>query len=62
MSPEPLFQIHLVLGYVARLLCFGAYESRRSTKHFAKRSISFIALSAPPTPRQSRCNPPLFGK
>src|SRR5882757_9984261 len=25
MSPEPLFQIHLVLGYVAWLLCFGAY-------------------------------------
>src|ERR1700733_4151402 len=25
MSPELLFQIHLVLGYVAWLLCFGAY-------------------------------------
>jgi hypothetical protein len=25
MSPEPIFQIHLVLGYVAWLLCFGAY-------------------------------------
>jgi hypothetical protein len=25
MSPEPLFLIHLVLGYVAWLLCFGAY-------------------------------------
>ncbi len=25
MSPEPLFQIHLVLGYVAWLLCFGVY-------------------------------------
>ena len=25
MSAEPLFQIHLVLGYVAWLLCFGAY-------------------------------------
>jgi hypothetical protein len=25
MSPEPLFEIHLVLGYVAWLLCFGAY-------------------------------------
>jgi hypothetical protein len=25
MSPEPLFQIQLVLGYVAWLLCFGAY-------------------------------------
>ena len=25
MSPRPLFQIHLVLGYVAWLLCFRAY-------------------------------------
>jgi hypothetical protein len=25
MSPETLFQIHLVLGYVACMLCFGAY-------------------------------------
>ena len=25
MSPETLFGIHLVLGYVAWLLCFGAY-------------------------------------
>ena len=25
MSPESLFRIHLVLGYVAWLLCFGAY-------------------------------------
>jgi len=25
MSTEPLFQIHLVLGYVAWLLCFSAY-------------------------------------
>jgi hypothetical protein len=25
MSAEPLFQIHLFLGYVAWLLCFGAY-------------------------------------
>src|ERR1700730_5852516 len=25
MSPEPIFQIHLVLGYVAWLLCFGVY-------------------------------------
>ena len=25
MSPATLFQIHLVLGYVAWLLCFGAY-------------------------------------
>lgn len=25
MSPENIFRIHLVLGYVAWLLCFGAY-------------------------------------
>jgi hypothetical protein len=25
MSPEPLFQIQLALGYLAWLLCFGAY-------------------------------------
>jgi hypothetical protein len=25
MSPETLFRIHLILGYVAWLLCFGAY-------------------------------------
>src|SRR5262252_11171656 len=25
MSPETVFRIHLVLGYVAWLLCFGAY-------------------------------------
>jgi hypothetical protein len=25
MSPQIIFQIHLVLGYVAWLLCFGAY-------------------------------------
>ena len=25
MSPETLFRIHLVLGYLAWLLCFGAY-------------------------------------
>jgi hypothetical protein len=25
MSSEPLFQIHLVLGYLAWLLCFGTY-------------------------------------
>jgi hypothetical protein len=25
MSPEPIFQIHLVLGYVAWLLCFRVY-------------------------------------
>lgn len=25
MSPETLFRIHLIMGYVAWLLCFGAY-------------------------------------
>jgi len=25
MSPETIFQVHLVLGYVAWLLCFGVY-------------------------------------
>ena len=25
MSPETIFQIHLVFGYVAWLLCFGVY-------------------------------------
>src|ERR1700759_1534211 len=25
MSPETLFRIHLVMGYVAWLLCFGTY-------------------------------------
>jgi hypothetical protein len=25
MSPQSIFQLHLVLGYVACLLCFGAY-------------------------------------
>src|SRR5246127_1515628 len=25
MSPQIIFQLHLVLGYVAWLLCFGAY-------------------------------------
>jgi hypothetical protein len=25
MSPQVLFQLHLVLGYIAWLLCFGAY-------------------------------------
>ena len=25
MSPQTLFRLHLVLGYVAWLLCFGVY-------------------------------------
>lgn len=31
MSPETLFQIHLVLGYIAWLLCFGVYILPRLT-------------------------------
>jgi hypothetical protein len=31
MSPDTLFQIHLVLGYIAWLLCFGAYVLPRLT-------------------------------
>ena len=31
MSPETLFRIHLVLGYAAWLLCFGAYIWPRLT-------------------------------
>ncbi len=31
MSPQALFQTHLVLGYVAWLLCFGAYVLPRLT-------------------------------
>jgi hypothetical protein len=31
MSPEPLFRIHLVLGYVAWLLCFLVYIWPRLT-------------------------------
>jgi len=30
MSPETIFRIHLVLGYVAWLLCFGAYVFPRT--------------------------------
>jgi hypothetical protein len=26
MSPETIFNLHLILGYVARLLCFGVYS------------------------------------
>src|SRR5262245_4827278 len=31
MSPETLFRIHLVLGYVAWLVCFGVYVLPRLT-------------------------------
>jgi hypothetical protein len=45
MSPEPLFQIHLVLGYVAWLLCFGVYIWPRlqAMEHFeAQRAIATL--------------------
>src|SRR5579864_6228721 len=29
MSPETIFNLHLILGYVAWLLCFGAYVMPR---------------------------------
>ena len=45
MSPEPLFQTHLVLGYVAWLLCFNAYiwPRLRALDHFeAQRAIATL--------------------
>lgn len=45
MSPEPLFQIHLVSGYVAWLLCFGTYiwPRLKTTDHFeAQRAIATL--------------------
>ena len=45
MSPETLFRIHLVLGYVAWLLCFGAYiwPRLRSMDHVeAQRAIATL--------------------
>jgi hypothetical protein len=45
MSPEPIFQIHLVLGYVAWLLCFGVYiwPRLRAMDHFeAQRAIATL--------------------
>jgi hypothetical protein len=45
MSPETLFQIHLVLGYVAWLLCFGVYvlPRLRSMDRFeAQRAIATL--------------------
>jgi hypothetical protein len=45
MSPETLFRIHLVLGYVAWLLCFGAYiwPWLRSMDHLsAQRAIATL--------------------
>jgi hypothetical protein len=45
MSPETLFRIHLVLGYVACLLCFGVYvlPRLRSIDRFeAQRAIATV--------------------
>src|SRR6201998_3589029 len=45
MSPEILFQTHLVLGYVAWLLCFGVYiwPRLKAIDHFeAQRAIATL--------------------
>ena len=45
MSPEILFQTHLVLGYVAWLLCFGVYiwPRLKAMDHFdAQRAIATL--------------------
>ena len=45
MSPEILFRTHLVLGYVAWLLCFGVYiwPSLKAMDHFeAQRAIATL--------------------
>jgi hypothetical protein len=45
MSPEVLFQTHLVLGYVAWLLCFGVYiwPRLKAMNHFeAQRAIATL--------------------
>ena len=45
MSPEILFQAHLVLGYVAWLLCFGVYiwPKLKAIDHFeAQRAIATL--------------------
>ena len=45
MSPETLFQIHLVLGYVAWLLCFGVYilpRFRSMARFEAHRAIATL--------------------
>jgi hypothetical protein len=45
MSPEILFQTHLILGYVAWLLCFGAYiwPRLKAMDHFeAQRAIATL--------------------
>ena len=45
MSPKPLFQTHLALGYVAWLLCFGAYiwpRLRSMDRTQAQRAIATV--------------------
>ena len=45
MSPEVLFQIHLVMGYVAWLLCFGVYvwPKLKAMEHLeAQRAIATV--------------------
>ena len=45
MSPRLLFQLHLVLGYVAWLLCFGTYvwpRLRSMTRFDAQRAIATL--------------------
>ncbi|HKT26541.1 hypothetical protein [Dyella sp.] len=45
MSPELLFRLHLVLGYVAWLLCFGVYlwpRLRSMTPFDAQRAIATL--------------------
>jgi hypothetical protein len=47
MSPETIFRIHLVLGYVAWLLCFGAYvwpwlELWRAAHNSSNREVSIM--------------------
>ncbi len=45
MSPETIFRIHLVLGYVAWLLCFGAYvwpRLRSMDRVAAQRAIATL--------------------
>lgn len=45
MSTEPLFQLHLVLGYVAWLLCFGAYilpRLKSMDRAYAHRAIATL--------------------
>ena len=45
MSPETIFRIHLVLGYVATLLCFGTYfwpRLKAMDRFDAQRSIATL--------------------